>query len=84
MTAEIIDAHVSRIQEIKRSSRAQLSKERADLAESLRAIRETKGYTVAELATRAGVSNQYIYNAERGRTSTSPAIIAIYKSLPNK
>jgi transcriptional regulator with XRE-family HTH domain len=50
--------------------------ERVRIGETLRTIRETKGYKLGEFATEIGISYAYLSNIEAGRKRLTPQLLA--------
>ena len=52
-----------------------------DYADGLRALRAERGWSVADLAERCGVSARTVEGWEQGRPPSGPALIALMRSM---
>jgi len=59
-----------------RNSPEQLDPERVRIGETLRTIREIKGFRLGEFAGELGISYAYLSNIEAGRKRLTPQLLA--------
>ncbi len=59
-----------------RNSSRQIDPERARIGETLRTIREIKGFKLGEFAGELGISYAYLSNIEAGRKRLTPQLLA--------